>query len=314
MAYDSMPPRPDCEFNFVLPFGIDTAEGLPHNDNQGPDHPAREPHDDSNSNKLIGAIPHTDEQVNTLLADDEDNAQQPLNDGVFRIGFSDDEGVREAFDLSWSARQARQGLPKNKKSSRRSGVSDDDDETIPRIKRARRSIFGGPVEKIKEKEHEDHDKSQDKDMSAFDTLKPDIRQRMSSLNLVQQDTQSTHASNSGFGLQSSEKDSLSSVSSRAPSEESIIIPPDDKVGCHTQTTITVRAHISSLVTNYARTLIVRKQAPTLTLTGLVTMIRPRKFNSRLLACRKPNLPSLPSLRERMVKVKKRCPKYTLRNA
>ena len=205
---DAMPPRPECEFDFNLPNGIEMEDGALL---------AQDTTATTDNNDPMEDAQRTDQEVDELFVDDENNAQQPMNYDTFQPGFSDDEGGEEAFDRSWGGHQARRASPKKKKSPRRSEDGDGDDEGSPRTKRPRKSLFGGPNEEIE-------------DMNVSKASRPNIRHRMSSLNLDQQEAQDERTFNLGFGLGSSERDSMSPVPSRAPSEDSIIIPPDDQVG------------------------------------------------------------------------------------
>jgi hypothetical protein len=221
MADDSMPPRPECEFDFNLPHGIDTTESVPYTQERK----ATRSGEDSNSQTR-----RTDEELDALFEDGVDNAQQPMNYDTFAQGFSDDEGGDEAFDRSWTARQAKRPSPKKKKkSSRRSEDGDGDDEASPRTKRPRKSIFGGPLEELEAQEREEYVVGQDNGSNAPPTPGQGIRHCMSGLNIDEQDAQDDRPFNIGFGLTSSERDSMSPVASRDPSEDSVIIPPDDHV-------------------------------------------------------------------------------------
>jgi len=264
---NSMPPRPECEFDFNLPHGIDTEDGVPRAD--GPTTSPggneamedvqqidKEPVDDAMDDLFNDPEPN-----DAVGADDPDDEQQTMYYNTLPKGFSDDEGGEEAFDRSWTAHQARKASPKQKKSPRRSEDDDGDDESSPRIKRPRKSLFGGPDEEVDNEQLEnridgqdedliddhDHDRidnqqenridnqneerahDQEEDLVTHKAARPDIRQRMSRVNLDQQEAQDDRPFNLGFGLGSSERDSTSPRPSRAASEESVDIPPDDKV-------------------------------------------------------------------------------------
>jgi hypothetical protein len=230
MPSDTMPCRPDCEFHFNLPHSFDPDEeqsveqAIIFADNENRDDP------------MEGTSPN-DEDLDALFADYEDNSEQPLSHDRFPIGFSDNGGAKDAFDRSWDAHQAkRQYSKKTKKSPRRSEVGDKDDDACPRIKRPRKLLFGDPGQEVEEQEHEEGVENQDGSIEFRDSPQPGLRNRLSSLNLDQQEAQDTHIPNLGFGPRSSEIDSASPGPSRAPSEESVVIPPDDKVRIYKQTT------------------------------------------------------------------------------
>lgn len=197
-----MPPRPQCDFDFTLPHGIDSQH--------------------SPDNKESREFHLGEEQY----------AQQDMNYDTFGPGFSDDEGRKEAFDRSWKAPQARKPSPK-KKSPRRTEDSDGDDEASPLAKKPRQSLFGGPDEDIEEE---------------IATKTPDygIRNRMSSMNLDEQDIQDGLTSSFGLGTGPSNWDSRSPIASRAASEESVVIPPDDQVSNPPQLTLFVQTPLTLL--------------------------------------------------------------------
>jgi hypothetical protein len=219
MADDSMPSRPDCDFNFNLPHGIDDEDA-----------------DDAND--MTEGAP-TAAEMDTLFNDDDQNAQQTVNYQTFAEGFSDDEGGEEAFDRSWAGHKARKASPKQKKSPRRSEDEDGDDEATPRVKRPRKSLFGGPGADIEPEQPEDGEIEDEQLEDRVDEVeeqtttpteaRPDIRQRMSILHLDQQEAQDTHPYNLGFGLAPSERGSLSPARSRADSEDPVVIPPEVSV-------------------------------------------------------------------------------------
>ncbi|KAH7090744.1 hypothetical protein FB567DRAFT_590124 [Paraphoma chrysanthemicola] len=217
MTDDSMPPRPECEFDFDLPHGIDAEETEPF----AQDHNATPDEEPLDSN-----MGHTDDHLDELFEDGRDNAQKLMNYDTLAQGFSDDEEVDKAFDRSWTAHQARKSSPKHKKKSpRRSEDGDGDDEGSPRAKRPRKSLFGGPVEHIDTQQSANYPSSQSSVPHTPITPGHGIGHGMSSLNL---DAPDDRPINLGFGLDTSDRDSLSPVPSRAPSEESFIIPPDDQ--------------------------------------------------------------------------------------
>ncbi|KAF2829626.1 hypothetical protein CC86DRAFT_344135 [Ophiobolus disseminans] len=212
MADDTMPPRPNCEFDFNLPHGIDTEEAMDvdndpqQNNEESTDDPMDDLFNDPEPDDVIGA----------------DDQHDALNYKTFEAGFSDDEGGTEVFDRSWTVHQARKAPPKQKKSPRRSEDDDGDNESSPKLKKPRKSLFGGPVEERETAALEDHVPN------AHSVSGLDVRQRMSSLNLDQQEAQDERPFHLGFGLGSSERGSMSPGPSRAPSEDSVFIPRDNQ--------------------------------------------------------------------------------------
>jgi hypothetical protein len=172
---DNMPPRPVCEFDFNLPHGVDSEDPTASHNND-------EPMEDA---------PQTIDDIDASFVDDQEHAQQPMNYDTFAPGFSDDEGGEATFDRTWAAQQARKVSPKNKKSPRRSETSDGGDEASTRTKRPRKSLFGGPVKEVDDGDIDGHCNSQNIDMDAPEAPTPDFRQRMSSLNLEQQDMENS---------------------------------------------------------------------------------------------------------------------------
>ncbi|KAF2036191.1 hypothetical protein EK21DRAFT_52289 [Setomelanomma holmii] len=238
MADDNMPPRPECEFDFNLPHGVDMDADMTTNTNNEPSlvpnlhedpTPQHAENDDDSLNDLSND-PGNHEVHHEPGTSDRNSPQQAMNYDTFAQGFSDDEGGEEAFNRSWTAHQARKPSPKKKKkkSPRRSADEDTDDESSPRPKKPRKSLFGGVVEEIKTQEEEVYVDSQGDTINAPKTLGHGIGSGIAILNLHEQYAQDDRPFNLGFGLGSSDRDSMSPVRSRAPSEESIIIPSDDQ--------------------------------------------------------------------------------------
>jgi hypothetical protein len=203
-----MPPRPECEFDFNLPHGLDTEGSHPLHGNPATSHINNNAAEDA-------AMP--DRDFDALFVGDPDDDQQPMNYETFPSGFSDDEGGEEASNRSWAAQQSRKTSSKNKKSPRRSEGSDGAEEASPKTKRPRNSLFGDPFQEVDE--DEDKDDMDDKNLEVDDpeTSKPDIRHRMSSLNLdlqqVENDedvqyAQDTRPYDIGFDLASFDQDDM----------------------------------------------------------------------------------------------------------
>jgi hypothetical protein len=217
---DSMPPRPDVEFDFNLPHGIDTEDDG--NREQQLDDSVDYDH---SSEKLDSPedVYHTSEL---------NNGKQDLNYGILPKGFSDDEAAGEAFDRSWSGHQARKSPYKNKKPPKRSS-EDGDDEASPTGKKPRQSLFGGSAEEDEEEQPDDYPIEQDNDdIHGLKTPGHCIGNRISSLNLEQPEREispSERQFNLGFGLATLDRGSMSPTPAPDPSEESIIIPPDTQV-------------------------------------------------------------------------------------
>ena len=216
MADDSMLPKPGCEFDFSLLPDLNAEED--NMDTSGGDQSATENHQD-------------DEGTNGS------NEALETTEYTFAQGFSDDEGGEEAFDRTFAGHQARKASSKQKKPPRRSEDGDADDEDSPKAKKPRKSLFGGgPVEDteephnfeddlpeaIQDQEMEDRVNDVEEDSSSSHISKPDIRQRMSSLNLDMQEQQDSRPFSLGFGLAIDNSAALS----RAASEESVNIPKE----------------------------------------------------------------------------------------
>ncbi|KAH8730575.1 hypothetical protein GQ44DRAFT_644745 [Phaeosphaeriaceae sp. PMI808] len=181
-----MPPRPECEFHFDLPQGIDSDEILPSDG---------------------------DQEVYSLSQDD-----LTLVESV-----QERNGGHQTLYVNDTVLSSR-------KSPRRLDFDDHLHIEIPRAKKPRQSLFGGPMAEDKEKHQGDNLSHQNGENNVPETPRNEIRQRMSSLTLNQQ--------NSGdlpdplikinFNLDASGETPPSSVSSRAQSEEPPIIPPDNQ--------------------------------------------------------------------------------------
>jgi hypothetical protein len=244
MTDESMPPRPEVEFDFNLPHGIDADEDAIEDD--------RNIHDDPENANLTQDIRNSAEHdldidmhetrdgvrhSKDASKDFQNSGYQEMNYNTLEKGFSDDDDAPEAFDRSWLAHQARKSPPKKKKSPR---ADDDDDEASPRSKKPRQSLFGGPPDEVEENEYDDlfeerpADRLADQfdDLPATETTNQSVGNRMSSLNLEQQDTEggpSEQPLNLGFGFGDSDRESMSPRESPAPSEGEIVIPPDTQV-------------------------------------------------------------------------------------
>jgi hypothetical protein len=226
MTDEEMPPRPECEFDFNLPHGLDNDNATPNgtamlDDSAVNMHPeeVRAPMEDADADRFN----------DDLLMDNEQNAQQAMNYDTFKLGFSDDEGGDEAFDHSWEAQKARKPSQNKKKSPRRSEDSDGDDEASPRAKKSRQSLFGGPGGGVADEEHDEYTIDQNVEPIFPQTIGHGIGNRMSSMNLDDHDAHGVYNFSPDFGTGTSNWDSRSLIPSRAPSVESIIIPPDDQV-------------------------------------------------------------------------------------
>jgi hypothetical protein len=227
MTDEEMPPRPECEFEFNLPHGIDSDDATPNSTAMLDDSVV---HMHPEEVRAVMEDADADRPNDDSIMDNEQNAQQAMNYDTFKLGFSDDEGGDEAFDYSWEAQKARKpSQKKKKKSPRRSQDSDVDDEASPRAKKSRQSLFGGPGGEIENEEHNEHTIDQDVEPIVPKTPGHSIGNRMSSMNLEEHDAQEDHISSLYLGAGTSNWDSRSPIPSRAVSEESIVIPPDDQV-------------------------------------------------------------------------------------
>lgn len=281
MTEDSMHVKPDCDFEFSLPHGIDDEDGASFTEA-----PAAAVTDSNTmEDRSCGG------QGTSDLFDDNYNAQ-PTTEYVLPLGFPDDEGGDEAFDRSWTGHQARKAMPKQKKSPRHSEDGDSDDEAIPRAKKPRKSLFGGgPVEHVEEEaEHnveddlpediqvqvmEDRADEFEDDISSFSAHRLDIRQRMSSLNLDLQEEPDNHLFKLSFGIATSDKDEHSPAPSRAASEESVAIPKEVGTLLKTQAACTDKART---YTTCAEISIARGQSHISTATRQATTILRKKHD------------------------------------
>ncbi|OWY57138.1 hypothetical protein AA0118_g9156 [Alternaria tenuissima] len=204
----NMPPKPEVEFDFNLPHGID----------------AEEPADVQQS-----VEPRHDAQMREPIMD-----AHTMNDQTLEQGFSDDDDAPQAFDRSWSGHQARKSSLTNNKSPR---TDDDADEASPRGKRLCQSLFGGPTNEVEEDQFDDLFEEmpeeglvdQADDLLETEVPRESIGNRLSGLDLEAQETE-VHSSeqplNLGFGFEESDRDSMSPRVSPALSDGDIVIPPD----------------------------------------------------------------------------------------
>jgi hypothetical protein len=227
------------DFDFNLPHGTEeddlsanivTHAGVSQDTNN--DHPL-EQHTRTNDNSMDDLFDDP-KPKDTTVNHDGDDSQQPVNYEQLALDFSEDEGIEQAFDRSWSAHLARKPPSRKKKSPRRSQDSDGDDAASPRMKKPRQSLFGGPVEDSGVDERNEDDDDQNGNAHASEVARPDLRHHMSSLNLDQdgfedENDQDDAPVDLSFGLGAFDRDSISPASSRAPSEGSFVRPPDNQV-------------------------------------------------------------------------------------
>jgi len=232
----NLPPKPDVEFDFNLPHGMDVEENAKGDDQSMNDH-----HADDGMPQDPDVDMH-DEDSGDFHSKDarhhQNSAQHDMNYNTLEEGFSDDEDAPKAFDRSWIAHQARRSSPKSKKSPR---TDDGDDEASPRSKKPRQSLFGGLAEEVEEDHFDDLFEEQpddplvDEEVDLPETEMPrqSIGNRMSSLNLDQQEREVSpfeQQFNLGFEQPGdSDREGMSSRGSPAPSDGEIVIPPDTQV-------------------------------------------------------------------------------------
>lgn len=214
MADDSMPPRPETEFDFNFPDGIDSEDDIP---NVG-----------QNDYGSLDGLPDSSKPSGNHNSNSHYANQQDDDYSTAMKGFSDDEAGDETFDSSWTTNRVENNNFMIKKSPRRLNADDADDEDSPKVKRPRQSLFGGPDRGIEECGLDQPTEDYQSDHDTINTPGKGIRNCMSSINLGEEDGASQSFS-LGFGLELSDKGSMSSRTSPAPSEGSIIIPPDDQV-------------------------------------------------------------------------------------
>lgn len=233
MADLSRPPKPDCDFDFNLPHGVDVEDTVTPTQDRDPVESLIDcAQVDENA---MEDLQHTSTNSANLSPCGEVSTQQVTNYAALAEGFSDDEGGEEAFDRSWPSRRPKRAPPPLKKSPRRWEEGDGDDEASP-TKRARRSLFGGPVE---EGDIDDEQQSDVRDNSAASNdpePDPDIDDGMSSLHIdsirqdvEEQSTQMPAASPTRSTSLASVRDSQSPPSSSVFSEDEVEIPPDTQV-------------------------------------------------------------------------------------
>ncbi|KAI4646303.1 uncharacterized protein J4E78_009225 [Alternaria triticimaculans] len=227
-----MPPRPDVDFDFNLPHGLD-------DDATGEQ---QEPHAQSFNNDLFSQNDNPLDDTHQPMELDQDHNQggqnsvhDDMNYNGLEEGFSDDDDAPKAFDRSWTTHQARRSSLKSKKSPR---TDDGDDEPSPRTKKPRQSLFGGLVEEVEEDHFDDLFEEQpddclvDEEVDLPETEMPrqSIGNRMSSLNLDQQEREVSpfeQQFNLGFEQPGdSDREGMSSRGSPAPSDGEVVIPPD----------------------------------------------------------------------------------------
>jgi len=233
-----MPARPEVEFDFNLPHGLDAEpETIAHNAH--PDDVVRSRsdggHDDDEPMEDVQQAVQRDLDLDPPR---QNAAQHDMNYNTLEEGFSDDEDAPKAFDRSWTAHRARRSSPKSKKSPR---TDDGDDEASPRSKKPRQSLFGGLAEEVEEDHFDDLFEEQpddplvDEEVDLPETEMPrhSIGNRMSSLNLDQQEREVSpfeQQFNLGFEQPGdSDREGMSSRGSPAPSDGEIVIPPDTQV-------------------------------------------------------------------------------------
>lgn len=219
MKGETLLDRPEVNFSPNSTYGIDkedegTTEGTQV-------HAINSENEDVLMKDLFGTANHGNGSEDNL-----DNwTEQDLNYRQFSPGFSDDEGSGEAFERSWPTHEAKKKAAKkakDKKSPRRSDSEEDDSQRSAWAKKPRQSLFG---------DHQDkEDGGRLADLLASSTPGHGLGNRMSSLNLDQQvdgDEDLGQPVSTGFGLACSDIGSVRN--SPAPSDDEIVIPPDDVV-------------------------------------------------------------------------------------
>jgi hypothetical protein len=286
--YVSMSPRPDVEFDFILPHGMDNEDAVPSNEQTNYDY--------QNDHDPMEGFHHTTEPTNALDLYGQNIGEQNMNYELLPKGFSDDEDAGEPFDRSWSGRQAMKSPPKDKTSPKRSS-DDGDDEASPTAKKPRKSLFGGPMEDYEEERPDGHPKDdvvdQNDDVREPKTPGHGIGNRLSSLNFEQQeraDSPSERPYNLGLDIATiddgSDRGSMSPTPPPDPNDEHVVIPPDDQVSALSKYVCASRAaayfsNFSSLSTTFAQTSKEKKLSPMSTRTRRATSIRQKRQNKRL---------------------------------
>jgi hypothetical protein len=245
MADKTISPRPEVEFDFVLPHGVDATASEQNAPGDAEDHNTVEDiHDsaerdvDIDMRERSDSGRHSRNTSNDLIANDQDLAEGGMNYNTFEQGFSDDDDAPKAWDRSWTAHQARRSSPKSRKSPR---DEEGDYEDSPKSKKPRQSLFGGLSEDVEEDESADHFEEQPEERlvnQAEDSLETpvprhSIGNRMSSLNLDQQEREASPSYQQfhiGFDQPGdSDREDMSSRGSPALSDGEIVIPADTQV-------------------------------------------------------------------------------------
>jgi hypothetical protein len=221
-----MPPKPEVEFDFDLPQGIDTEEFA-----QSNEHDSNDPLSDHEPIEDVQRV------IEPNIDQDENSVRQIISYNTLQEGLSDDDHAPEAFDRSWSAHQARKSLSRKRKSPR---AKNGNDEASPSSTKPRQSLFGSTTEEVEEDQSADifEEQTEDRlvDQAGYSLETPiakhNIDSRMSSLNLGQQKMEANSSKqlfNLGFGLEDSGGESMSPRASPALSDSEIVIPADTQV-------------------------------------------------------------------------------------
>ncbi|KAL5116239.1 hypothetical protein ACEQ8H_005904 [Pleosporales sp. CAS-2024a] len=235
---ESMPPRPECEFDFNFPTAVDDSDSKTLETTM-----ARHSRDAPTQH-----VPQAHTELDALLEGGSDNAQQVVNYDNLKPGFFEDGDSVEQHDRSREAEQAHKSSPNQKKSPRRSEEGDEFDKASPNTKRPRTSLFGGPTQHVQDEDFKDSSSSTSLYMSAQRVSTPNFHRQMSDLNLEQQPVEDLPHHQDATGLQDAQDlpeddgrptkpgfdpasfgyNNPSPATSRAVSEDDLIIPPDDQ--------------------------------------------------------------------------------------
>ncbi|KAH7399122.1 hypothetical protein DE146DRAFT_523798 [Phaeosphaeria sp. MPI-PUGE-AT-0046c] len=228
MEDGSRPPKPDCNFDFNLPHGVDVEEATIPEQSQGLIESLAS-HSQVDCIKMK-VVQHADRLSGDFIAHRAQNGTpQNMNLASADTGFSDDEGHQEAFDRSWLSRRAKKASPALTKSLRRWQEGDGDDEASP-TKKARQSLFGGPAEE--DQGGEEHVNGCHDVVHAPTNTSPEINDGMLSLYIDsdRQDVEQIALSPVTLGTSPkasiTERDSMSPAPSLVPSDDDFDIPMD----------------------------------------------------------------------------------------
>ncbi|CAO2650864.1 Nn.00g091610.m01.CDS01 [Neocucurbitaria sp. VM-36] len=230
---DNIRMQPRCEFDFNLPHGIDTqTDG--HNKEQCLDSAIHR-----NDQQKFGDVHTKQDSVEDIVhttgthsdpeLHDQNDSDQHMDYGTLEKNFPDDEYQTAVFDHSWEGHQVRDPSAESKESPSYLEEGRDDEIGLG-TKTTPMSLFGGIATEHREPRFEEHhldpgdyaDLPRAPEEGIYYSMSSDFDER------ERESSPSERPFNLDFGLDSSNGEKMSPRASLAPSEESIIIPPDDQ--------------------------------------------------------------------------------------